>query len=265
MIEFCSLFSGSSGNSLFVKSGSTRFLVDAGKNGRKVQKALAGIGQEAKDLDGILITHEHTDHISAAGVLSRRFDLPIYANGKTWEAIYNGRFNIGKLKPENIRLFENDPFVLGDLQIKAFETSHDAAAPVGFTIDDGKSRLGIATDTGIITPGMKQELPGCKLVVLESNHDTGMLETGPYPYHLKRRIAGEFGHLDNQTSAGFACDLVRGGTEHIVLAHLSRENNLPYLCYQTAENVLSSQQIKVKSDVNLEIAGRDKLGQLHTL
>ncbi len=262
-MKFCSLFSGSSGNCLFAGSGSTRVLIDAGKNGKQIQNALLEADEIPAELTGILITHEHSDHIAAAGVLSRRYNLPIYANFNTWQAMQT---KLGKIAPENRIVFETgSAFTLGELQITAFRTSHDALEPVGFQIDDGREKLCIATDTGIITEDMTNFLSGARLVVLESNHDPGMLETGPYPYPLKKRISGRNGHLSNDDAAAFAAKLVALGTEDLVLAHLSHENNMPMLAHQTASRVFSENGILTGRDVQIEVAPRACAGKIHLL
>lgn len=264
-MNFCSLFSGSSGNSLFVEHNNFRVLCDAGKNGKRVEEALRQIEEDAAKLNAILITHEHIDHIAAAGVLSRRYNIPIYANLDTWEVMLSQQ-KIGKIKPENQRVFESDkPFALGELLVRPFSTSHDAANPVGFKFDSGNKQLGVATDTGIITTDMQKHLLGCQLVVLESNHDTGMLETGSYPYYLKQRIKGVWGHLSNERAGEFSVDLVKNGAEHLVLAHLSHENNMPFLAKQATAGILNDNAISIDSDVSLEIASRDKVSKLYHL
>lgn len=263
-MKFCSLFSGSSGNSLFIEHNGTRILCDAGLTGKRVENALREIGEEASQLNGIIITHEHTDHVNAAGVLSRRYNIPLYANLPTWTALHSQK--IGKIKPENEITFENDKaFSIGDLNITAFNTSHDAASSVGFQIESGNNKLGIATDTGIITPGMREYLFGSDLIVLESNHALDMLQQGSYPLHLKKRIAGSFGHLSNATAGEFAVELVKNGTDKIVLAHLSRENNLPHVARQTTTDILGENGIKVDRDLQLDVALRDIIGNMFNL
>lgn len=263
-MKFCSLFSGSSGNSLFIKNNNTRILCDAGKNGKQVELALNRIGETAKDLNAIILTHEHSDHVSAAGVLSRRYNIPIYANYDTWKKLHEQ--NIGKIKPENEIVFENrKPFYFPDLEVTSFLTSHDAACSVGFQISDGKNKMGIATDTGIVTEDMNEYLFGSKLVVLESNHDTSMLETGPYPYYLKERIKGAWGHLSNARAALYASELVKNGTERIVLAHLSEQNNMPFLAEQETANVFERDLIRTGKDVLLEVALRNENSQIHEI
>lgn len=263
-MKFCSLFSGSSGNSLFIEHNGTRILCDAGYTGKRVENALREIGEEAKDLNAIIITHEHTDHVNSAGVLSRRYNIPLYANLPTWSALHSQK--IGKIKPENELTFENNKsFTIGDLKITPFRTSHDAASSVGYTIESGNKKIGIATDTGIITPDMPEYLFGSDLVVLEANHELDMLQRGPYPLRLKERIAGSFGHLSNDTAGHFAADLIRNGTENIVLAHLSHENNLPHVARRTVTEVLGQYEIDADRDLNLDIAIRDSLGNMFKL
>lgn len=262
-MKFCSLYSGSSGNALFVGHLGTRLLIDAGKNGKQIEKQLFEINEEPENLTGILITHEHTDHIAGAGVLSRRYNIPVYANFNTWEKIGD---KLGKIRPENRMIFENDvPFAPGDLKCLAFKTSHDAVDSVGFQITDGHSQICIATDTGIITDDIRMHLPGSDLVYLESNHDIAMLETGPYPFYLKQRIRGACGHLSNEDAAEYAVELVKCGTDQLILAHLSHENNMPMLAHQTAVRVLSENGIIPGKDVNLEVAPRGGHCQIHIL
>lgn len=253
-MKFCSLFSGSSGNSLFVSQHHTKILIDAGLSGIRIQNALSDIDERPDEINAIVVTHEHDDHIRGVGVLSRRFDVPIYANEKTWKAM---RKMLGKVKDCNMRIVDfKQTFDIEDLEIQAFRTSHDAADPAGFVINDGKKRLGVATDSGIVTAEMRSALSGCELVVLESNHDVSMLEVGPYPFYLKQRIKGEFGHLSNETAADLALHLVQEGTEHLILAHLSQENNYPLLAYETTARILSQAGARLNTDVKLCVAKR---------
>lgn len=262
-MKFVSLFSGSSGNSLFVSEKQTRLLIDAGKNGKQIEKNLLEVGEDPASLSGILITHEHIDHIAGAGVLSRRYNLPIYANENTWEAMAP---KLGKIKEENRRVFENcKPFVIGDLEIEAIETSHDAVDSVGFTLSSGMKRVSMATDTGYLTDGVIKKLPGSDLVYLESNHDVGMLEAGSYPYYLKRRIRGSMGHLSNEVASEFSLDLAKSGVENLILGHLSSENNLPQLAHQSCACVLMQEKIIPGRDLILEVAPRSTPGSVFNL
>lgn len=262
-MKFCSLYSGSSGNSLFVSQNSTKLLVDAGLSGKRIEQGLCAIDELPTQLGGILVTHEHRDHIHGVGVLSRRYDLPIYANFDTWESM---RKDLGKIAAHNVCVFETGrPFVIGDLQIKAFGTSHDAVASVGFTIECGNSSLAIATDTGVVTPTIIEALQNRDLVVLESNHDPAMLEAGRYPFPLKQRIKGNRGHLSNEICGQTVCDLVKAGLDKVVLAHLSEENNYPLLAYQTTTRILEAQGIKPGEDLSLAVAGRKSSSEIYEL
>nr|WP_320024667.1 MBL fold metallo-hydrolase [uncultured Acetobacterium sp.] len=253
-MKFCSLYSGSSGNSLFVSNNSTKILIDAGLSGKRIQSSLDAIAENPNEIGGIMVTHEHSDHIHGVGVLSRRFDLPVYANEKTWEAMMK---DLGKIAEHNIKVFDFEkPFDIMDLQIEAFKTSHDAADSAGFVISDGKKRVGIATDSGIITVEMRKALCGCDLVVLESNHDVSMLEAGSYPFYLKQRIKSDFGHLSNETAGDLALALVKEGTRQLVLAHLSQENNYPLLAYETTARILTQAGVALEEDVTLCVAKR---------
>lgn len=259
-MKFCSLYSGSSGNSLFVSNNGTKLLVDAGLSGIRIQRALNDIGENPDEICGILVTHEHNDHIHGLGVLSRRFDLPIYANEKTWAAMVD---DLGKIAPKNIRTFEFEKtFAIEDLEIEAFKTSHDAADSAGFLINNGKKSLGIATDSGIITPEMIKTLGGCDLAVVESNHDVSMLEAGSYPFYLKQRIKSDFGHLSNEIAGGLALALVEKGARHLVLAHLSGENNYPLLAYETTARILTGAGVVIKADVDLLVAKRECVSEI---
>lgn len=253
-MKFCSLYSGSSGNSLFVSNNNTRLLIDAGLSGKRIQSALVAIEENPAEIGAIIVTHEHSDHIHGVGVLSRRFDLPIYANEKTWAAMEK---DLGKIAPNNIKNFNFEKsFVIDDFEIEAFKTSHDAADSAGFVIHDGKKRIGVATDSGIITPEMITALSGCELVVLESNHDVSMLEAGSYPFYLKQRIKSDFGHLSNETAGDLALELVKKGTRSLVLAHLSQENNYPLLAYETTARILTQGGVALEEDVALCVAKR---------
>lgn len=259
-MKFCSLFSGSSGNSLFVSANQTRLLIDSGMSGIKIQKALKKIDQEAESLKGILITHEHRDHICGVGVLSRRFDLPIYANAKTWQSMAP---QLGKIADHNVRYFNfDDRLIIGDLEITAFKTSHDAAESCGFAINDGKKRIGVATDTGLVTPEMIEALTACQLAIIESNHDINMLDAGFYPFHLKQRIKSKFGHLSNEVAGQLVKTLIDKGTEKIILAHLSQENNFPLLAYETSARILTEAGMDLKKDVQLSVAKRNDVSEI---
>lgn len=250
----CVLASGSSGNATYVAEKNTAILVDAGLSGRAIERRLSTIGADGKRLSAIVVTHEHTDHVSGVGVLARRFRLPIYANGATFDSV----------KPllrgkERIEIFEHGTaFVVGDLILHPFSVSHDAADPSGFVIANGTSGVGIATDLGCVTHLVRARLRGTDLVVLESNHDAHMLWEGSYPWELKQRIRGRFGHLSNEEAAQTIRELAQTGLRRGVLAHLSRENNRPELARESVSKALR----EIGADgFQLSIAEQDTVGE----
>ncbi|NLO99528.1 MAG: MBL fold metallo-hydrolase [Clostridiaceae bacterium] len=256
MIKVCSLFSGSSGNCIFVSYNDTAILIDAGVSGRRIEAALADIGESFDKIAGIFITHEHSDHISGAGILSRRHNVPIYANADTWNAM---RPLLGKLKTEHIRYIEpGESATAGDITVKPFPIPHDAVCPVGYNIFVNGKKLTIATDIGHMDKELLTNLEKSEMILLESNHDVEMLKTGRYPWHLKQRILGEKGHLCNDIAGKVVAYLAKNGTKKFLLGHLSKENNFPELAYQTVCNALMEMQINPKKDIYLEVALRDK-------
>lgn len=260
MIKVCSLFSGSSGNCVFISSGETSILVDAGVSGKRVEEALDQIGESIKSISAIVITHEHNDHISGAGILARRHKIPIYANQRTWDAM---RPFLGKIQPDYIRVTEVcRRFCIGDIDILPFPIPHDAACPVGynFFIDDKK--VTIATDIGHVTDELMGWLEKSYIILLESNHDIEMLKTGRYPWPLKQRIMGDLGHLCNENTGKVVAHLVENGTKFVLLGHLSKENNYPELAYQTVCNALAERKIYPDKDVFLDVAYRDRASKM---
>ncbi len=251
---FCSLYSGSSGNSIFISSKETKILVDAGLTGKSIISALENIGERPEELQGILITHEHSDHIKGAGILSRKYNLPIYANEKTWVAMER---SLGKIKPEHIKLIDKE-FVVGDLEVSSFRVPHDAVACRGYTISHGGKKISVATDMGVFTEEIRRNIIDSDLVLLESNHDIEMLKFGPYPYPLKCRVLGENGHLSNIDAGKAALEILKKGSKKIVLGHLSGTNNVPELAYKTVENILLEEKLAIGKglDVELKLASR---------
>lgn len=255
-MKYLSVASGSSGNCHYIEKKTTKILIDVGISGKAADTALRSRNIELSNVDAILITHEHLDHIKGIGVVSRRYDIPVYATPKTWEAIGS---SMGKLKEKNYLFFEkNRPLTIGDLQLKPFATSHDAVDSCGFVIEDGITKIAVATDLGCVTPVVESALSSCDLVVLEANHDIEMLKMGNYPYHLKRRVLSERGHLSNDASAELATKLVTQGTKSILLAHLSGENNLPILAYETVASWMQQYKIRPDRDVTLAVLSRNQ-------
>lgn len=254
MFRFCSLVSGSSGNCLLVQDDSTKILVDCGVSGKNTAQLLKEIGVDINAIDAVLVTHEHSDHVSGIGVISRKYGIPIYANQKTWNAMPR---SIGAIRDENRRIVEmNRDFSILSLQIKAFPTPHDAACPCGYNICSNGKKLTIATDLGHLDHALLSNFEQSDFAFIEANHDVEMLIHGTYPDQLKRRILSDFGHLSNQSAGDLASSLVQNGTKNIMLGHLSNENNLPQLAYETVLQAFAFAGIKAGKDVLLSVAQR---------
>ena len=254
-MKFCSLYSGSSGNSIFIASDNTKVLIDAGLTGKKIDDALKHIGEESSSIDGIFITHEHIDHIKGVGVLSRKYDIPIYANDNTWAVMEK---NIGRIKEHNIRIMDRrSSITINDLEIRSFNIPHDAIAPVGYTVSYAGKSASVVTDFGVFTEEIRDNIIDSDIILLESNHDVNMLRMGPYPYKLKLRVLGENGHLSNEDCGSAIVSLLKNDKKkQIVLGHLSGTNNHPDLAYQTVVDVLSANGIRPGDDVILQLASR---------
>lgn len=262
-MEFCSIYSGSSGNCLYIGSDKTKILVDAGLTGKKIQEGLKEIGINSSDIDAIVITHEHDDHIKSAGILSRRFNIPIYANTNTWEAMID---KIGEVKKENIKIFDDyNPFEIGDIFVIPYNIPHDAAKPCGYSFVNGKRKISIATDIGYVSETVKENIKDSDLILLESNHDVEMLKVGPYPYHLKLRILSDKGHLSNEAAGEAIVDILNSRIKKVILGHLSKTNNYPQLALRTVLSILEMNNIRDGRDVDIDIALRDKVGRLQVI
>lgn len=263
MIKFCSLFSGSSGNALFIGTERTKLLIDAGLSGKRILEALCSIGENPAELSAILISHEHIDHVRGAGIVSRKQNVPIYANEATWQAMECG---LGPVKLENrVAFCTGEEFDIGDICIRPFAIPHDAAEPVGYNFFAQGKRITTATDIGHMNNELLSYMEGNDLLLLESNHDVEMLKVGPYPWPLKKRIMGDHGHLSNEMAAKVIAYLAEKGGKRFILGHLSHENNFPELAYQTTCNALTEKQVAVGGDVTLEVALRDRVGRMTML
>jgi phosphoribosyl 1,2-cyclic phosphodiesterase len=225
-MRFASLGSGSRGNATIVECGTTRVLLDCGFSIKETSARLARLGLEGKDLTAIVVTHEHSDHIGGVGALARRFDLPVYMTAGTLEVFE--RQQTGR-SPQVHVFSSHERFAIDAVEVCPFPVPHDAREPCQFVLGDGDRRLGVLTDTGMGTPHIESSLSRCDGLLLECNHDLDMLARGPYPEYLKQRVAGPYGHLDNETAAGIAAVLDLSGVQHLVAMHLSETNNLPEL------------------------------------
>lgn len=260
MSKFCTLFSSSSGNCAFISDGKTNLLIDAGVSAAKICYALAEIGYTPFDIHGILLTHEHRDHVSGVGVLSRNYSIPVYANSGTIEKTMAVT---GWIFDDYIHTFKsNEKFSIGDIEVFSFSIPHDTVDPVGYTFRFGGKYYSIATDIGCVTDSVLKHLCRSEAVLIESNHDVQMLKDGPYPYHLKNRILGNKGHLSNECAAHLAAQLVKWGTKRIALGHLSEKNNMPDVAYKTTADCFLKNNIKIGEDVVLKVAPKDGICEI---
>lgn len=260
-IKFCSLSSGSSGNCQYIETDNIRILIDAGLSGKKIEELLKSIDVCPTTIDCILVTHEHIDHTKGVGILSRRFNIPIYANEKTWLGMEG---QIGEVKEENIKYFTTEKeFELKDLGIFPLSISHDASDPVGYCIQYNDKKISLVTDTGWVTENMKKRIKNSCLYLIESNHDIEMLKVGKYPWYLKKRIMSEKGHLSNDDAGILLSEILSGNGEQILLGHLSKENNFPELAYTTVKNIVENVGINIHKDISLELTYRDKATKVY--
>lgn len=258
MLNFCSLFSGSSGNSLLVKTENTNLLIDAGVSSKKIENALNSLDISPSTLSGILITHEHSDHVQGLGTFAKKYDLPVYVNKKTLDAMPKQK---DKISEKNINLFTiEEKFEINDLQIKPFAIPHDAVNPCGFSIFKDDKKISIATDIGHMTNGILKNLDGSEFILLESNYDPRVLMYSRYPYLLKTRIAGPTGHLSNEAAGKTISCLLKSGLKQVMLGHLSKESNFPELAYKTVVEQLISNNYNENS-LLLSIASRDTISK----
>lgn len=262
-MEFCSLYSGSSGNCLYVGTEKTKILIDAGLSGRKIEYGLKEKNINPNDINGIVITHEHSDHIKGVGVLSRRYDIPIFSNSSTWKAMYN---SLGNIEDKNIKVFGRyKSFEIGDIAVKPFPIPHDAVEPCGYSFTNSRKKITIATDIGYVTKDIKKNINGSDLLLIESNHDVEMLKVGPYPYELKRRVLSDTGHLSNEGAGKAILDILGSRIKNILLGHLSNTNNYPCLAYETVSSVLKMEGASINKDFTLDIATRDKTTKIYNI
>ena len=259
MFNFCSLYSGSSGNSLFVESENTKLLIDAGVSSKKIETALTNLEIDPSSIDGILITHEHTDHVQGLGTFAKKFNLPVFVNQKTLDAMPKQK---EKISEHNIKKFKiEEKFEIGDLQIKPFSIPHDAANPCGFNIFKDNKKISIATDIGHMTNGILKNLEDSIFVLLESNYDPEVLKFSRYPYPLKSRIAGPNGHLSNELAGKTISYLLQSGLKQAMLGHLSKESNFPELAYKTVIDEIISSNYN-EGSLKLGVASRDIPGDI---
>ena len=257
--------SGSSGNCVYAGDDTTHILIDAGISRKKVEEGLKRLDLSLDDIDAVLVTHEHSDHISGLGVLERKRAIPIYATGGTIQGIKDAP--LGRLPEEIYHEVEcKRTFSIGSLTIRAAATSHDALCPCAYRVESGKKAFGLVTDLGTYGEDIIEAFFGVNCMVLEANHDIRMLETGSYPYPLKRRILGDKGHLSNESAGRLLDRLLGNSMQEILLGHLSKENNYPNLAYETVKTEIDMSGSEFHSrDFKIGVAGRDVPSHIITL
>ncbi|MDE7223072.1 MAG: MBL fold metallo-hydrolase [Acetatifactor sp.] len=265
-MRMCSIASGSSGNCVYVGSDATHLLIDVGISGKKAESGLEELDISGRDLDGILITHEHADHISGLGVLARKYEVPLYATRGTIEAARQTK-SLGSIDPQLwVEVQEDRRFTIKDLTINPLKISHDAAQPVAYRISYGSRKVAVCTDLGVYNDYTVECLKGLDAILLEANHDVNMLQVGPYPYYLKQRILGNRGHLSNENSGKLLCRILHDGMKYIALGHLSQENNLPELAYEAVRMEITFGETPYKAeDFQIQVARRSEVSPVMQL
>ncbi len=262
-MRFTSIASGSSGNCTYIGSDNTHILVDAGVSKKRIEEGLKGLDLSLDDISAIFVTHEHTDHISAIRTILKKYDIPVYATGGTIEGIRQTDKKGELAGSEFVRVFVDQAVVVGDMIVNPMRISHDALEPCGYTVMCGDKKIGVATDLGCYDEYTVGRLQGCDALLLEANHDVRMLQTGPYPYYLKSRILGDKGHLSNDKSSELLCRLLHDQIKGVFLGHLSKENNMPELAFETVRVGIEMADNQYHgNDFNIMVAERSTLSPL---
>jgi phosphoribosyl 1,2-cyclic phosphodiesterase len=256
-MKLASIGSGSSGNCLYTGSNDAHFLIDAGLSRKRILEGLSRLDVNPGDIDGIFVTHEHRDHTHGLGIFLRKFPVPVFATGKTIDAILSDS-SLGKVNPDLFHSISPDkPVTIKGVTVEASSIYHDAADPVCYTFTDQESKIGVATDFGTFDDYLVEKFSGCESLLVESNHDLNMLMVGPYPYPLKRRIMSNTGHLSNERAGQFLSKIVGEECRHIYLGHLSKENNYTELAYEAVNVELMLHNINIeKKNISMHVASR---------
>ena len=263
-MQFCTLFSGSSGNCAYLSTDRGGLLIDCGMSGKQTLEALHNARLDLSSIRALLITHEHSDHVKGAGIISRKLHIPVYATEGTWKGMHRG---IGELpRHHRMTIRADEGILLDDIEAIPFHIPHDANEPVGYRFNIGRFSVAVATDLGYFSKFVYQAIEGADIVLLESNHDPEMLANNlHYPQRLKTRILGRKGHLSNDAGAQAALQLVESGTKHLLLGHLSQENNTPKLALETTSAALTQAGVHIDKDVSLHVASRYQAGHLYQI
>ncbi|GAA0437202.1 MBL fold metallo-hydrolase [Lentibacillus halophilus] len=240
-MRFSVLASGSTGNAFYIESNQEKLLVDVGLSGKQMDRLFNEISVDPSELTGILVTHEHQDHIKGLGVFARKYQLPIYANEKTWKAMQPSIGTIALDQKFHFGMEEVKPF--NDMDVESFGVSHDAAEPMFFTFRHNGTKVALVTDLGYVSERIRKTVEDADAYIFEANHDIEMLRMGRYPWNVKRRILGDTGHVSNEDSGLALCDVISNRTKRIYLAHLSQDNNMKELARMSVSHVLTDRGI----------------------
>lgn len=265
-MNLCSITSGSSGNCIYVGSDHTHIMVDAGISGKRIEQGMNQIDLTIRDMDAVLITHEHSDHVKGLGVIARKYGIPIYATKGTISAIQSSS-SVGKIPKELFYpIVPDQEYQIKDITVKPFSVSHDAADPVAYRFEKEHEAIGIATDLGKYEEYTVDRLRGLDVLLLEANHDIRMLQVGSYPYYLKQRILSEQGHLSNESAGRLLCRVLHDKLKAVLLGHLSQENNYAELAYETVRlEIESADCVYHADDFPIAVAGRNENSRLITV
>jgi phosphoribosyl 1,2-cyclic phosphodiesterase len=259
MMRICSIASSSSGNCIYVGTANTHLLIDSGISGKRLKAGLGLIGLDPSDIDGVLITHEHSDHIKGLGVVSRKYSIPIYTTELTWKKIISSGLT-GTIDKTLFHPITPDcDFIINELIVHPFNTSHDAVQPVCYTFTKDKKKISVATDLGCYNSYIKEKLKDSNLLFIEANHDIEMLKTGSYPYYLKKRILSDKGHLSNEMSGKLITELFHENLQYVVLGHLSKENNRPDIAHKSVRAELAALDTICISEIKLIVSEKEEV------
>lgn len=261
-MELCSIASGSSGNCIMIGTGDCHIMIDAGISGKRIEEGLNALGHKTSEMKGILVTHEHVDHISGLGVVARRYGLPIYATKGTMEAVFQTK-SVGKIDESLFHMIRPDEtFMIGELEIEPVRISHDAADPVAYIVRNQDKSAAVITDLGKYDNYIIDKLQGVNVLLLEANHDVNMLQMGPYPYPLKQRILGDKGHLSNELCGQLLGKVLHDKFKAVLLGHLSKENNYAELAYETVRLEITMGDCPYSgNDFPIYVANRDSVSK----
>ena len=266
-LEICYLASGSSGNCYLIRYESTAVLVDAGISCRQICQGLKELGVSPAELAGVFITHEHSDHIKGLRVLAEKHGVPVFCNAATLEGT-----GLEARRMQTVLFRTGDRLQVGDLQIQSFPLSHDAADPVGYSVEKDGAKISIVTDTGTVTEAVRGAMRNANVLVLESNHDESVLRMGRYPWFLKQRILSDFGHLSNEAAASALAEVLLEeqalgelSERTVLLAHLSAENNFPEMALMTMQNILEANGFSINRDIWIETLPRSGRSPVFTV